>query len=112
MEPWKVKLWARESTEPAMGRAPIVVLVFIGLWYINLMLLDHNKVNFAGVLIKTPASAFTMYCGVVMAIMYTVTMLVFVQNAGYTIELAITLFYGMLAIFVIFAAWLCKTSSR
>ena len=48
VEPWKVKLWARESTEPAMGRAPIVVLVFIGLWYINLMLLDHNKVNFAG----------------------------------------------------------------
>ena len=64
------------------------------------MLLDHNKVNFAGVLgIKTPASAFTMYCGVVMAIMYTVTMLVFVQMAGYTIELAITLFYGTLAIF-------------
>ena len=101
IEAWKLKLWARESIEPAMGRAPIVVLVFIGLWYINLMLLDHTKVNFAGVLgIKTPASAFTMYCGVAMAIMYTVTMLLFVQMAGSTIELAITLFYGMMAIFV------------
>ena len=101
VEPWKLKLWARESIEPAMGRAPIVVLVFVGLWYINLVLLDHNKVNFAGVLgIKTPASAFTMYCGVIMAILYTVTMLLFVQMAGSTIELAITFFYGMLVIFI------------
>ena len=36
-----------------------------------------------------------------MAIMYTVTMLLFVQMAGSTIELAITIFYGLMAVFVI-----------
>ena len=100
VEPWKMKLWARESIDPAIGRAPIVVLVFVGLWYINLVLLEKNKVNFTGVLgMKSPTLGFTMCCGVGVALIYTLTMLMFVEM-GVTIELAITLFYGITALFV------------
>lgn len=98
---WKAQLWSQDSVTPAIQRAPIVVLVFICLWYMNLVLLDKNKVNYAGVLgLKTPALDFTLSCGFVIGIAYFITMGLGVKMGGIAAELGITLFYGAIVIFI------------
>lgn len=98
---WKAELWARESVKPAIQRGPFVILVFVILWYINLILLDRNKVNYSGVLgIKTPTLDFTFNCGLVIASAYFVIMWLCVETGGLNVEVAITLFYGAMMIFI------------
>jgi hypothetical protein len=98
---WKAQLWSQDSVTPAIQRGPFVVLVFVLLWYMNLVLLDKNKVNYAGVMgIKTPTLDFTLSCGFIIGLVYFVTMGIGVQMGGFTAEMAITLFYGAIVIFV------------
>lgn len=41
---WKVALWEKNSIEPAMLRVPIVVIVFLFLWGINLWFLEVTNI--------------------------------------------------------------------
>jgi hypothetical protein len=92
---WKAKLWSRSSVESAMERAPFVVLVFIMLWYFNLVLLGRNKVNFEGVLgMKISALGFTLYCGSILAVLYLLIVYACTTLWGSTVEFAVALFYG------------------
>ena len=48
---WKTALWAKDSVEPAMLRVPIVVIVFIVLWGINVWLFERARLPYHNVLL-------------------------------------------------------------
>ena len=50
VEHWKVSLWGRDSIEPAMLRAPLVVIFFLGLWTINVWTFEKCRIPYTSVL--------------------------------------------------------------
>jgi hypothetical protein len=51
---WKVALWDSYNVEPAMLRVPLILLIFVFLWGLNLWLMERARLPYHGALsIKT-----------------------------------------------------------
>lgn len=47
---WKESLWDSNSVDPAMLRVPIVFLIFIILWGVNVLIFDRFKLQYQNVM--------------------------------------------------------------
>lgn len=43
---WKAALWETNSVDPAMLRAPFLIIVFMFLWGINIMIFEKSRVQY------------------------------------------------------------------
>jgi hypothetical protein len=51
---WKESLWDKNSVEPALLRVPIVIIVFMFLWALNILIFERIRLQYYNVLsIKT-----------------------------------------------------------
>jgi hypothetical protein len=58
---WKVALWQSYNTEPAMLRVPIILLIFVFLWGVNLWLLEKARLPYHGALSLKTANLTTIF---------------------------------------------------
>lgn len=47
---WKEALWDSNSVEPAMLRVPIVIIVFVALWGLNIFIFEKIRLQYQNVL--------------------------------------------------------------
>lgn len=98
---WKVALWEKNSIEPAMLRVPIVLIVFIFLWGLNIITLDRARMPYQSVLsIKNTPLLFIFVLGGTLAITYAINMTLFSNMMGLSVELGVSLFYALLLVLV------------
>ena len=94
---WKVAMWAKDTTEPAMLRSPIVLIFFLFLWAGNVWLLEKMGISYHGVLsIKASPLTFSLVMAIILAITYAVTITLFSNVLGLTVEAGVTIFYVLL----------------
>lgn len=43
---WKAALWEANSVDPAMLRAPFLIIIFIFLWGFNVMIFEKSRVQY------------------------------------------------------------------
>jgi hypothetical protein len=94
---WKVAMWSKDTTEPAMLRSPIVLIFLLFLWAGNVWLLEKMGISYHGVLsIKASPLTFSLVMAVILAIAYAVTITLFSNVLGLTVEASVTIFYVLL----------------
>ena len=43
---WKIALWETNAIEPAMLRAPFIIIIFIFLWGLNVAIFERNRLQY------------------------------------------------------------------
>jgi hypothetical protein len=43
---WKAALWEANSIEPAMLRAPLLIIIFLFMWGCNVLILERSRVQY------------------------------------------------------------------
>ena len=93
---WMLSLWERSSIEPAMIRAPIVILLFLVLWGINVMIFERLRFKYHTVLTsKRHSLSFVFSSAIALALLY---LLILASLANYfyaSVEIAILVFYAL-----------------
>eukprot|EP01031_Cornospumella_fuschlensis_P037959 gene37959-46116_t len=91
---WKVALWASDSVEPSMLRVPIVIIVFLLLWGVNVYFLDKLRIQYGSVL-SIKGVSYSLYFGMVVFLLalYAAVMTLLSNSLGYTIVTGVTIFY-------------------
>jgi len=80
-----------------MLRVPIVVIVFIFLWGLNIITLDRSRMPYQNVLsIKNTPILFIFVLGGVLSISYALNMTLFSNMMGLSVELGVSLYYLLL----------------
>lgn len=103
-EEFKESLWSRESIDPAMLRVPVVILIFIALWSVNLLLLDRCNVSYHGVLqIKNSPIVFAFWVSLLGGIIYLVNYICCFEMVGFNTEFTMSMYYFviLLSIFIV-----------
>lgn len=96
---WKVALWEKNSIEPAMLRVPIVVIVFLFLWGLNIWFLERLRIQYHGVLsIKTVPLTFIFIVATILACTYALCMTLVTSILGFTVETGVLSFYAILVL--------------
>jgi len=94
---WKLAMWTRDTTEPAMLRVPIALLFFGFLWVGNVWVLERMGITYHGVLsIKSNPLMFSLVAASLLTVAFAVSMTFFTNMMGFTVELSISLFYSLL----------------
>jgi len=94
---WKLALWARDSIEPALLRVPIVILLFLALWGINIWILDKFKLQYSPVLsVRTVSVSFVIISALSLLALYALDITILSTTMGLSIE------YGVFTFYVIF----------
>ena len=97
---WRMALWDRKSTEPALLRVPLVLIFFIGLWGLNVWAFEQRKIQYHAVLgLKSSPLIFVSCITMALTISYVVIMQFVVGMLEISIEQAVVLFYTLLFIF-------------
>lgn len=110
----KQQLWDKSSVEPAMLRAPIVVIIFIFLWGLNLVVLEKSKLQYHNALsIKTAPISFAFMWAFILLALFLVSITVLSNVLDYQIEYTMTIFYlfGVAAFFIPFIPYQDTKSS-
>ena len=96
---WKLAMWTRDTTEPAMLRVPIVIIFFVVLWAGNCWLLDRLGIAYHGVLsIKSNPLTFSLVVASLLTAAYALTMTLFTNMMGLTVESGVAIFYLVLVL--------------
>jgi hypothetical protein len=93
---WKSSLWEPQSVYPAIVRAPLVVLVFMLLWGVNLIVYERHRIPFQGVLPGTKNTSVSCLFKSVLSLLLYYFVLMFVMTSetfGYSIEVSVLVFY-------------------
>lgn len=43
---WKTALWEANSVEPAMLRAPFIIIIFVFLWGLNVLFFEKSRIQY------------------------------------------------------------------
>lgn len=94
---WKLAMWTKDTTEPAMLRVPIVLIFFLFLWAGNVWLLEKLNVSYYGALsIKASPLILTFVVACILATTYAVTITLFSNVLGFSVESGVAIFYILL----------------
>ena len=94
---WKLAMWTKDTTEPAILRVPIAIIFFIFLWAGNVWVLDKMGIAYHGVLsIKSNPLAFSLVVACLLTVTYALTMTLFSNMMGLPVESGIGIFYFLL----------------
>jgi len=91
---WKLAMWTRDTTEPAMLRVPLAIIFFVFLWAGNVWLLDRMGIGYHGVLsIKSNPLTFSLVVASLLTSTYALVMTLFTNMMGLTVESGVAIFY-------------------
>jgi hypothetical protein len=57
---WKSALWETNSIEPAMLRAPLLIIIFLFMWVCNVLILENSRVQYFKALNLTKGNIFPL----------------------------------------------------
>lgn len=107
---WKSSAWDRNYIEPAMLRAPIIILLFAFLWAINIYVFDEMRLQYYNVLgIKNAPIHFVVVTAIALSSLYALDITVSTRFFGLSIEFGVGLYYSLVflvsSFFVSFFPW-------
>ena len=97
---WKVALWQSYNTEPAMLRVPIILLIFVFLWGVNLWLLEKARLPYHGALSLKTANLTTIFSTAIFLLVMFATIITIADAVGLSIEIGLSIFYSVLVVLV------------
>lgn len=93
---WKESIWERSSIEPAMLRAPIMIILFIALWGVNVIIFERLRFQYHHVLSSKPQSlAFLFYSALFFAALYLIIMSSTSSYMELSVEIGVLIFYAL-----------------
>jgi EXS family len=99
--PWKIGVWDRTSVEPAMLRFPIMTILFIMLWAVNVIIFDRLQLPYHRVLSsKQQSISFLFYSGLFFGTSYALIMSSFSGYFGLSVEVSVLFFYATSVVLV------------
>jgi hypothetical protein len=91
---WKMALWEKNSVEPAMLRAPIILIIFVILWAGVVFLMDKSRLPYSAVLsIKASPLMFALTTGLLVGGVYSVIVTLLSSSLGWSVEAGVATFY-------------------
>ena len=96
-EKWKSALWTKDTTEPAMLRVPIVLILFLFLWAANIWIFEKLRIQYYSALsIKSNPLAFTFVTSCILAAAYAAIITLFSNALGLAVESGVLIFYAII----------------
>ena len=94
---WVKSLWNADSVDPVMLRAPIVILVFIFLWGLNVYCFEYCRLPYTKVVgIKSASGGYICFYALGVLFLYCVIVSVLCSGIGVGIAPAIAVFYAFM----------------
>lgn len=98
---WKLSIWQRDHLEAAMLRAPMLIILFIALWGVNVFIFEKLRFQYHHVLSTKPQSVATpIYTAILLGFIYSVLIISLVIGFSFSIEMSLLSYYLLMFIMV------------
>jgi hypothetical protein len=97
---WKVALWGIDNVEPAMLRVPIILLIFVFLWGVNMWLFEKTRLPYHGALSIKTANLTTIFSTSIFLFVLYSTIITIADAVGLSIVIGLSIFYTVLTLLI------------
>lgn len=96
---WKNALWEKDSIEPAMLRVPVIMIIMLFLWGINIVFLERNRLQYYNVLnMKAVSTTNIFITAILLTVGYALNMTLLSTGLNFSVESGVTTFYFIIFI--------------